>query len=75
MIRIWDGFLSILAAIVTAIVVGIPIWGSFKAVQAELIPVWAWVAIAALGFVGVVMVGAFLRKAGRGVHPLRERRR
>jgi hypothetical protein len=33
-----------------------------------------WVGVGELGFVGLVMVGAFLRKAGRGVHLLRERR-
>ena len=75
MIRIWDGFLSILAAIITATVVGVPLWGSYQAVRAELVPNWAWAAIAALGFIGVLMVAAFLRKAGRGVHPLRDRRR
>jgi len=75
MIRIWDGFLSVSAAIITAFVIGVPLWGSYHAVSAELIPIWGWAAIATLGFVGVLMVGAFLRKAGRGVHPLRERRR
>jgi hypothetical protein len=34
-----------------------------------------WVDFGGFGFVGLLMVGAFLRKAGRGVHLLRERRR
>ena len=75
MIRVWDGFLSILAAVIAAFLVGVPAWGCFLAVRAELIPIWSWAAILGLGFVGVLMVGAFLRKAARGVHPLRERRR
>ena len=101
MIRLWDGFLSVIAALLTAGIIGVPVWGSAMAVRAELIPVWGWgplVLLAAAGLVmatapnrstvmvrmepqtacraaGLVMVLSFLRKAGRGVHPLRERRR
>ena len=75
MIRIWDGFLSLLAAITTAGIVGVPIWGAVQALNAGFLPGWAWVFVVLLGFVGVVMAIAFLRKTARGVHPLRERRR
>lgn len=75
MIRVWDGFLSGLAALVTAMVIGVPLWGTFRAVRADLVPVWVWGPLVCLAFVGVVMVGSFLRKAGRGVHPMRDRRR
>lgn len=75
MIRLWDGLLSGLAAILTALVVGLPLWAAFNAVQAGLVPGWVWAAMVALGFVGLVMVGAFLRKAARGIHPARDRRR
>lgn len=75
MIRLWDGFLSGFAAVLTAGVVGLPLWAAFRAQQADLVPVWIWAAMVALGFVGLVMVGAFLRKAINGVHPARERRR
>lgn len=75
MIRVWDGFLSGLCALITVAVIGIPIWGAVRAVQALLIPVWSWAAIVALGLIGAVMLYAFLRKAARGVHPLRDRRR
>jgi len=75
MIRIWDGFLSLLTALVTAFVTGVPVWGTFRAIQNDLLPVWAWGALAALGFVGILMVLSFLRKTMRGVHPMRERRR
>lgn len=75
MIRIWDGFLSFLCALVTVLVIGVPAWGAGLALRAGLLPAWGWAPLAGLGFVGAVMVFAFLRKAGRGVHPLRERRR
>ena len=75
MIRIWDGFLSLVAAAATAAIVGLPLWAAFKSVQAAVVPGWFWVPMILLAGVGLLMVGAFLRKAGRGVHPLRERRR
>lgn len=75
MIRLWDGFLSALGALLTIAIIGVPGWGAFLALRAGLLPLWGWLPLTALGFVGVVMVYAFLRKAARGVHPLRERRR
>ncbi|MEQ9041214.1 MAG: hypothetical protein RIE24_23030 [Silicimonas sp.] len=75
MIRFWDGFLSALCAMATIGVIGLPLWGTFRAVRADLVPVWFWAPMLLLAFVGAVMVWAFLRKAVRGVHPLRERRR
>jgi hypothetical protein len=75
MIRFWDGFLSALGAILTVILIGVPLWGAVLSLRAELLPVWGWGPVVGLGFVGLVMAGAFLRKAGRGVHPLRDRRR
>ena len=75
MIRLWDSFLSGVCALITLMTIGAPIWGTYRALRADLVPVWVWVPMVFLGFVGIVMVGAFLRKAGRGVHPLRERRR
>lgn len=75
MLRVWDGFLSGLGALATLAIVGVPLWGAIQAVQAGLIPFWAWGPIVLLAFVGVVMFAAFGRKALRGVHPLRDRRR
>ena len=75
MIRLWDGFLSLLCAVLTLVILGVPGWGAALALRAGLMPVWGWAPLAAMGFVAVVMVFAFLRKAWRGVHPLRERRR
>ena len=75
MIRVWDGFLSGLCAVITLGVIGLPLWAAFRAVQADLVPAWVWAPMVGLGLIGCVMVYAFLRKAGRGVHPLRDRRR
>ena len=75
MIRVWDGFLSALCAVITMAVIGVPLWGAVRSVQTGLIPMWTWASIVGLGLVGVVMLYAFLRKAARGVHPLRDRRR
>lgn len=75
MIRIWDGALSVVAALVTLVVTGIPTWGAFLAVRADMIGWWAWPPIVGLGIIGAVITLSFFRKAGRGVHPLRERRR
>ncbi len=70
-----DGATSILAAIVTLIVCGGPVWLSHLAIRAELAPLWAYTAVAGLAFVGVIMTFAFLRKGLNGISPARERRR
>lgn len=75
MIRIWDGFLSGLCAIATVGLIGLPLWAAVRAVRGNLVPVWFLGPMVLLGFVGVVMVAAFGRKAFRGVDPLRDRRR
>ena len=75
MIRIWDGFLSGLCALITVAIIGVPLWGAYLSVTGGLIPPWTWVPIGLLGVVGLIMTLAFIRKAGRGVHPLRDRRR
>lgn len=70
-----DGATSVLSAVATAAVCGLPCWFTWKAIEAGVAPVWAWAAIAALGFIGLIMVVAFLRKGFNGVAPTRERRR
>ena len=75
MIRLWDGFLSVIAALLTVGIIGVPVWGAVMAVRAGLIPVWGWGPLVLLGAAGLVMALSFLRKASRGVHPLRDRRR
>lgn len=75
MIRFWDGLQSLGAACLTVALIGVPIWGCVEALQLSLIPVWAWAGVVGLGFVGILMTLSFLRKAARGIHPARERRR
>ena len=72
MIRIWDGFLSLLSAIATAIIVGVPTWGCFLAIQAEMLPIWAWGPLALHFVIGGLMVVAFLRKVLNGLHPMHD---
>lgn len=73
--NIWDGLLSLAAGLLTAIACGVPIWASYRALQFDLVPQWVWAPLIGLGFVGLIMTFAFLRKAKDGVSPLRERRR
>ena len=72
MIRIWDGFLSLLSAIATAIIVFVPTWGAFLAIQAEMLPIWAWGPLALHFVIGGLMVVAFLRKVINGLHPMHD---
>lgn len=72
MIRLWDGFLSLLSAIATAVIAGVPTYGAFLAIQAEMLPVWAWGPLGLHFVVGSLMVVAFLRKVINGIHPMRE---
>jgi len=70
-----DGLASVLAAIATLVICGLPCYFTYIAIQSEVAPWWAWFSIAALGGVGVIMIFAFLRKAAGGIAPSRERRR
>ncbi|MEL7149680.1 MAG: hypothetical protein AAGK71_03040 [Pseudomonadota bacterium] len=73
--RFFDGLLSGFAACATAAIIGVPVWSAVMALRDGLVPAWAWAPVVLLGAAGAVMVLSFLRKAGRGVHPLRDRRR
>ena len=72
---LWDGFLSLIAAILTAAVTLIPAYYAWMSIDAGFAPQWVWANIAGLVFVAGVMIFAFLRKAKDGVSPLRDRRR
>lgn len=73
--NILDGLLSLLAALATLAVFGLPIWATHQAITYGLAPVWVYVAVIGLVFVGGNLAIAFLRKALDGVAPLRERKR
>lgn len=72
---LWDGFLSFIAAMLTATVTLIPAYYAWMSVDAGFAPQWVWANIAGLVFVAGVMIFAFLRKAKDGISPLRDRRR
>ena len=72
---IWDGLMSVVAAVLTAAICFLPAWFTHLAVDGGLAPVWAYAPAAGLVAVGALMVAAFLRKAQKGVAALRERRR
>lgn len=73
--HLWDGFLSLLAAIATIALCGVPVWFTYKAIDTGLAPTWVWGPVIGLGFVGLIMIFAFLRKAVGGIAPSRDRRR
>lgn len=75
LIHLFDGVKSIGAAATTVAVTGGPSWFTHLAVQAGAAPLWAYGFVAALVGVGLLMTGAFLRKAFDGVSPGRDRRR
>lgn len=73
--NIWDGTLSLIAALLTSGVFGVPIWATHQAITYGIVPIWAYAAVVGLVFVGGNLTIAFLRKALDGVAPLRERKR
>lgn len=72
---LWDGLLSLIAAILTAAVTLVPAYYAWMSIDAGFAPQWVWVNIVGLVFVAGVMILAFLRKAKGGISPLRDRRR
>lgn len=70
-----DGTASIIAALFTLIVCGLPSYFTYQAIQANVAPQWALISIAALGGIGLILTFAFLRKAVKGIAPSRDRRR
>ena len=71
----WDGFLSLLAALATAVICGGPSWFTHVAIAAGVAPQWAYVFVVLLGGMGLILTFAFLRKAKGGISPTRDRRR
>jgi hypothetical protein len=73
--HIWDGLLSLLAAIATAAITGAPSWFTYQATEAGIAPKWALGFVFVLGGMGLILTIAFLRKAKGGISPTRDRRR
>lgn len=72
---VWDGFLSFAAALIIAAITGIPMWYTNQAIVTGIAPQWVYGVLGGLFFVSVSIVLNLIRKAFRGVGPLRERRR
>jgi hypothetical protein len=70
-----DGLASLLAALATLAICDGPAYFTYQAIQSMIAPAWAWVSVAALVGIGIVLTIAFLRKAFMGIAPTRERRR
>lgn len=70
-----DGLASLLAALATLAICGGPAYFTYQAIQSMIAPAWAWVSVAALAGIGIVLTIVFLRKAFMGIAPTRERRR
>lgn len=73
--NIWDGVLSLGAALVTLALFGLPIWATHQAITYGIVPAWIYVALVGLVYIGGNLTIAFLRKALDGVAPLRDRKR
>ena len=73
--QFWDGLLSFLSAIATAVITGGPSWFTYQAVEADIAPQWALGFVFVLGGMGLILTIAFLRKAKGGISPTRDRRR
>jgi hypothetical protein len=73
--NVFDGLLSLGAALLSSAVFALPVWATHAAVQAGLVPVWVYAALVGLVYIGANLTIAFLRKALEGTAPLRERKR
>ena len=73
--NIWDGLLSLLAEVLSFVIFALPIWATHQAITYGIVPIWVYLAVVGLVFIGGNLTIAFLRKALDGVAPLRERKR
>jgi len=73
--NIWDGLLSLGAAILSFSIFAVPVWATHQAITYGIVPIWAYAALVGLVYIGGNLTIAFLRKALDGVAPLKERKR
>jgi hypothetical protein len=73
--NIWDGVLSLGAALASFAVFAVPSWATHQAITYGLVPAWCYIALVGLVYIGGNLTIAFLRKALDGVAPFRERKR
>ncbi|MCX7559428.1 hypothetical protein OS190_07575 [Sulfitobacter sp. F26204] len=67
--------MSLIAALATFAIFGIPVWATHLAISNGIVPIWTYAAVVGLVFIGGNLCLAFLRKALDGVAPLRDRKR
>lgn len=75
MIRILDGFKSLLAALAVLIITCVPAWFAHLAIAGALVPAWGYVFVTGLVLCAGVIAFDFLKKALAGIAPTRSRRR
>lgn len=73
--NIWDGLLSLGAALLSFAIFAMPAWATHQAITYGIVPAWFYVALVGLVYIGGNLTIAFLRKAFDGVSPLRDRKR
>ena len=75
MLKLWDGFLSVLSGIAALVICGFPAYFTYLAIRAEIAPTWAYAPMVLLAIVGSILAYAFISKGLKGVSPSRVRRR
>ena len=79
MYLVWDGFKSLIVAVVAIFICGAPVALGVHALMGWAIPDWfripAWASLVILSGVGLILTVAFLRKAWNGISPTRSRKR
>lgn len=73
--QVFDGLMSLLCALATLGLCGVPLYCSHLAIAFGLVPVWLYAVLGIFGFMAVLLAFDFLRKAVSGIAPLNERRR
>ncbi len=73
--NIWDGLLSLAAALASFVIFAVPVWATHLAVARGVVPIWVYAALVGLIYIGGNLTIAFLRKALDGVAPLKDRKR
>lgn len=71
----FDRAASFVAALLTCVVCGVPVWGTIAAARYGIMPTWAYVPAGLLAVIGGILTVAFVRKGLAGIAPTRQRRR
>ncbi len=71
--RIWDGLLSFISALIAVALLGPVLWFAFQSVRAGDAPNWLYAPIIVLALMLILLIGALLQKALKGISPIRER--